>query len=120
MTRIWVGTRKGLFSIEDGGSGWKIEGRGFLGVPVTMTLFDRRSESWFAGVKHGHFGTKLHRSSDGGRSWTELASPKFVHRSTRVAFRDYTASVIASNVGTRLMMSETVQSIPTPAPVASR
>lgn len=50
----------------------------------------------------------------------ELASPKFVHRSTRVAFRDYTASVIASNVGTRLMMSEMVQSIPTPAPVASR
>jgi len=76
-SRIWVGTRKGLFSIEKQGSTWRIENRGFLGVPVTMTLFDAKSERWFAGVKHGHFGPKLHRSADAGASWSELDSPKF-------------------------------------------
>jgi photosystem II stability/assembly factor-like uncharacterized protein len=75
--RFWVGTRKGLFSIEKQGARWQIESRGFLGVPVTMTLFDQRTESWFAGVKHGHFGPKVHRSSDAGKTWTELAAPKF-------------------------------------------
>lgn len=41
-----------------------------------------------------------------------LSSPAFVHRSMKVAYRDYTASVIASNVGTHLMMSVSYQSIP--------
>jgi hypothetical protein len=77
VSRIWVGTRKGLFSIEKQGAKWRIESRGFLGVPVSMMLFDGRSESWFAGVKHGHFGPKLHRSKDVGKTWTELESPKF-------------------------------------------
>lgn len=48
-----------------------------------------------------------------------LSSPAFVHRSMKVAYRDYTASVIASNVGTHLMMSVSYQSIPAAA-VASR
>ena len=76
VTRIWVGTRKGLFCVEKQGGTWRIESRGFLGVPVSMVLFDWRSENWFAGVKHGHFGPKLHRSSDVGKSWIELESPK--------------------------------------------
>lgn len=41
-----------------------------------------------------------------------LSSKAFVHRSTKVAYRDYTASVIASNLGTHLMMSVAYQSIP--------
>ena len=28
-------------------------------------------------LKHGHFGSKLHRSDDDGRSWSELAGPAF-------------------------------------------
>ena len=28
-------------------------------------------------LKHGHFGSKLHRSDDDGRSWTELPAPAF-------------------------------------------
>jgi hypothetical protein len=49
----------------------------------------------------------------------ELAAPKFVHRTAKVAFSNYTASVIASNVGSHVMMSESYQSIPSNA-VASR
>lgn len=48
----------------------------------------------------------------------ELASPTFVHRTTAVTYRDYTAKVIASNLGKRLMVSETFQSIPRTQPLA--
>lgn len=44
-----------------------------------------------------------------------LSAPAFVHRSMKVAYRDYTASVIASNVGTHLMTSVAYQSIPADA-----
>lgn len=68
----WVGTRKGLFAVEDG------EVRSaphFLGVPVTMVLV--AGQTVYAALDHGHFGTKLHRSRDGGRSFVEVACPAF-------------------------------------------
>lgn len=77
-TQLWVATRKGLFILQRNGSGqWCIDRTAFLGVPVSMVLFDGRSERAFAALDHGHFGVKLHRSDDGGRRWVEGAAPAY-------------------------------------------
>jgi photosystem II stability/assembly factor-like uncharacterized protein len=44
---------------------------------VTATLYDRRDGALYAGLNLGHFGVKLHRSDDGGATWTELPAPAF-------------------------------------------
>jgi hypothetical protein len=75
--RILVSTRKGLFALERDGGGWRIGGRSFLGDNVTLALADPRDGSWYAALDLGHFGAKLQRSTDQGRTWTELAVPAF-------------------------------------------
>jgi len=32
---------------------------------------------WFAGLSHGHWGEKLHSSTDKGKTWQELNPPAF-------------------------------------------
>jgi hypothetical protein len=44
---------------------------------VTNALRDARDGVIFAALKHGHFGPKLHRSDDDGKTWRELAAPAF-------------------------------------------
>lgn len=75
--RIYVATRKGLFTYQGSGGDWKVAGTAFLGDPVTMVLDDPRDRTLYAALNLGHFGVKLHRSTDGGASWEELAAPSF-------------------------------------------
>jgi photosystem II stability/assembly factor-like uncharacterized protein len=78
--RILAGTRKGLFVIErtgHNGQPWSITKTPFLAEHVIMTLFDRRDGAIYASLYHGHFGSKLHRSMDGGQTWTEIAVPTY-------------------------------------------
>ena len=44
---------------------------------MTATLHDARDNTLYAVLKHGHFGCKLHRSDDDGRTWSELDAPAF-------------------------------------------
>jgi photosystem II stability/assembly factor-like uncharacterized protein len=74
--RFLVGTRKGLFTVERGRSGWSITRAHFLGDPVTMVL-DAGPIGVFAALRHGHFGVKLHRSTDGGDVFAEVAAPAY-------------------------------------------
>jgi hypothetical protein len=74
---IHVATRKGLFLLERSTRGWAVARVSFLGDPVSMVLDDRRDGSLYAALALGHFGVKLHRSDDRGRSWTEVAAPAF-------------------------------------------
>jgi hypothetical protein len=76
-TRCHVATRKGLFTIERGASGWAIARANFLGDNVTLVMHDRRSGALLAALDHGHFGSKVHRSRDGGATWQEIAAPKY-------------------------------------------
>jgi hypothetical protein len=76
-SRLYLGTRKGLFSLVQHGGSWQIASRSFLGVQVPMILPDPRDGSVYACVQHGHFGAKLHRSDDRGQTWTEIATPTF-------------------------------------------
>jgi BNR-Asp box repeat len=75
--RMLVATRKGLISLAKKNGGWTLAGTAFLSVPVTAVLHDARDGALYAVLKHGHFGGKLHRSDDGGKSWAELPAPAF-------------------------------------------
>lgn len=74
---IHVATRKGLFRLERRAAGWAVERVSFLGDPVTMALEDARDGTLYAALNLGHFGVKLRRSADRGRTWTEVAAPSF-------------------------------------------
>jgi photosystem II stability/assembly factor-like uncharacterized protein len=74
---MWVATRKGLFAYERNGAGWRVANRSFLGDNVSMVLPDERDGAVYAALDHGHFGVKLHRSRDGGGTWTEIAVPAY-------------------------------------------
>lgn len=75
--QILLATRKGLLTLARNGGGWNVTRTDFPGVPVTALLRDGRDGALYAALKHGHFGAKLHRSDDGGKSWKELAAPAF-------------------------------------------
>jgi photosystem II stability/assembly factor-like uncharacterized protein len=77
--RIRVATRKGLFTVRRSGAGqWRIDGApAFLGDPVSMVLDDARDGSLYAALNLGHFGCKLKRSTDDGRSWQEAEPPAY-------------------------------------------
>ncbi|MCB1078839.1 MAG: exo-alpha-sialidase, partial [Verrucomicrobiae bacterium] len=75
--RLLVGTRKGLFIYENSSAGWRRLHFEFAGVQVPFVLSDRRDGSLYAALHHGHFGDKLHRSTDGGATWEEIAAPAF-------------------------------------------
>ncbi len=75
--RLFVSTRKGLFSLVRDGSWWNIERVSFLGDAVSLSMFDARDGSLYAALGLGHFGVKLRRSRDLGATWEELPAPAF-------------------------------------------
>ena len=76
---LLVSTRKGLFVIAraPGPTGWSVARAAFLGDRVSLALVDPRDGLWYAALDHGHFGVKLQRSDDRGRTWTEIAAPAY-------------------------------------------
>jgi photosystem II stability/assembly factor-like uncharacterized protein len=78
--KLLVGTRKGLFLFERQSGSWAVTQTAFLGAQVPMVLGDPRDGALYAGLNHGHFGSKLHRSTDGGKTWTEITAPAFPPR----------------------------------------
>ncbi|HET6280675.1 MAG TPA: exo-alpha-sialidase [Polyangia bacterium] len=79
--RLFVSTRKGLFSFVRGGAGrWEIERVSFLGDAVSLALHDGAGGgdgTLYAALGLGHFGVKMRRSSDLGARWDEVAAPAF-------------------------------------------
>lgn len=76
--RFYAATRKGLFTLEHQTTGqWSISNVAFLGDPVTMVLPDRSDGLLYAALNLGHFGVKLHRSHDAGKTWGECAAPAY-------------------------------------------
>lgn len=76
-TRCHVATRKGLFILDRGTSGWSIAHTSFLGDNCTLVMHDPRNGSLLAALNHGHFGNKIHRSRDEAATWQEIATPKY-------------------------------------------
>ena len=75
--QLLVSTRKGLITLNRRNDGWTPDAPEFPGVPVMAALRDPADGAIYAALKHGHFGPKLHRSDDGGKSWQEIGTPAF-------------------------------------------
>src|SRR4029079_8903664 len=75
--RLLVSTRKGLLILERKGGTWSVVATAFPGVAVTAALADPPDGAIYVALKHGHFGPKVHRSDDGGRTFAEIGSPAF-------------------------------------------
>ena len=73
--RLFVGTRKGLFVCEVDGSACTVKSTEFLGVQVPVVCCSPNDDFVIAGLNHGHFGSKMHRSRDGGTTWEEISPP---------------------------------------------
>jgi len=75
---LLLGTRKGLITYNKNSKGdWKYERISFLGEPVSLAFVDERSDTWWACLDLGHWGSKLHKSTDRGENWLEVDSPKY-------------------------------------------
>ncbi|PJF39447.1 MAG: glycosyl hydrolase [Phototrophicales bacterium] len=74
---IILGTRKGLILIEYDGQGSRLVHEAFPAQNVSHAMHDPRNDTMWACLDHGHWGTKLHRSRDGGETWEEIPAPKY-------------------------------------------
>ncbi|HZU88954.1 MAG TPA: sialidase family protein, partial [Stellaceae bacterium] len=73
--RLLVGTRKGLFELARGASGWDVAAVDFLGDPVSAVL-GLPDGTLYAALDLGHFGAHLWRREPGA-GWAEIAVPAF-------------------------------------------
>ena len=71
-----VGTRKGLLTYRKEQGRWCAGPIQFAGSKVPMLLSDARDGTRYVAVDEGHFGNKMHRSSD-GETWEELPPPTY-------------------------------------------
>lgn len=74
---ILLGTRKGFIAYEHKNGQWNTTNLSFEGVPVSIAYADPRNGTWWACLDHGHWGVKLHRSKDRGKTWEEVAAPAY-------------------------------------------
>jgi hypothetical protein len=74
---ILLGTRKGLIAYTSNNGRWQVGNVSFEGQPVSIAYADPRDGTWWACLDHGHWGVKLHRSTDRGAQWTEMPSPAY-------------------------------------------
>lgn len=74
---LLLGTRKGLLIYERGSRGWKLAHEAHLAVNVPYAWKDRRTGLLWCSLQHGHWGPKLSRSSDGGKTWEDVPTPVF-------------------------------------------
>lgn len=74
---LLIGTRKGLIVCKKKNGHWKPTEVHFDGIPVSIAYEDERNGNWYACLDHGHWGVKLHRSTDRGANWKELTAPAY-------------------------------------------
>lgn len=74
---LLLGTRKGLIAYHFKNGNWTAENISFDGIPVSIAYADERTGTWWACLDHGHWGVKLHRSTDRGKTWEEVTAPAY-------------------------------------------
>src|SRR5690606_26314744 len=62
---------------QRGPRGFTLGEPAFLGAAVSLAMVDPRDGALYAALEHGHFGPKLQRSDDGGRTWQEVGVPVY-------------------------------------------
>ncbi len=74
---LLVGTSKGLIVFNLDRNNFNITAVHFQGLPVSMVYVDDRSDTWWVGLSHRHWGEKLHFSKDKGVSWQTAGVPGY-------------------------------------------
>jgi hypothetical protein len=74
---ILVGTRKGTFIFEKARGGWKPRLAGHAGTSVNYAARDPHTGTLWAALGFGHWGAKLSRSDDDGKTWADAAQVKY-------------------------------------------
>jgi len=74
---LLLGTRKGFVAYNFCNGKWTVENISFEGIPVSIAYADPRNGKWWACLDHGHWGVKLHRSNDRGKTWQEVTAPAY-------------------------------------------
>lgn len=78
MTRtLLLGTRKGTVILDHTSSGWRPRTIEHAGIPVCYATRDPRTGTLWSCLDHGHWGPKLSRSEDDGKSWQDITSLKY-------------------------------------------
>ena len=75
---LWIGTRKGVFSLQADPQrrGWRLRGPQFLGHVIHHVVQDpREPRTLLLGARTGHLGPTVYRSTDRGRHWQEVPGP---------------------------------------------
>lgn len=75
--RIILGTRKGLIILQHNGRSWQLVHETFPGIPISYAMEDHRTGAMWVCVDHEHWGQKLYRSQDGGKTLHEVAAPAY-------------------------------------------
>lgn len=77
-SRVLLSTRKGLLFLESSKPGtWKLGKNFFEGIKVSAASQDPATRKIWVGLNHGHWGPKVHFSSDRGKTFQETAAPKY-------------------------------------------
>ena len=84
--RLIVGTRKGTLVMDRTGGRFKTASLGHSGVSVAYAAADPRTGTLWAALDHGHWGPKLSRSRDGGRTWEDAPQVKYPEGSRYLEF----------------------------------
>ncbi len=74
---LLAGTSKGLVEFHIEKNSHKISKVHFKGYQVSMLYADERTDTWWVGLSHRHWGEKLHFSNDRGNTWQVAATPSF-------------------------------------------
>ncbi|MDX1666832.1 MAG: sialidase family protein [Saprospiraceae bacterium] len=74
---LLVGTDKGLVIYEARAGRWVNTSVQFLGLPVSVVFVDERTDTWWVCLAHRHWGQKIHRSHNRGKSWQQVATPRY-------------------------------------------
>ena len=74
---ILLGTRKGTVIFDRSDSIWRPRPIEHAGIPICYAARDPRDGTLWASLDHGHWGPKLSRSRDGGKTWQDVLSLKY-------------------------------------------
>lgn len=76
-SRILVGTRKGTFIVDKTGTRWRPKLVAHAGAGSNFVARDPHTGTLWALLGHGHWGAKLSRSRDEGRTWEDASQIKY-------------------------------------------
>lgn len=74
---LYLSTRKGLMIYRRKDGGWAHDGTHFLGSNASLVLSSADGKTVIAALNLGHFGVKMHRSLDAGKTWVEFNPPQY-------------------------------------------